>query len=525
MNRLHTRHKTVSNRFRASVLRHAQRGMRARPAEQRVDSRYRQTLDHMLEGCQIIGFDYTYLYVNDSAARHGRQPRDVLLGHRMGDLYPGIEQTELFRALRTCMEERVPAQIENRFEFPDGTLGWFELSMQPVSEGVFILSIDVTARKQAELRVEHQLQNVAALRAIDIAIAGSMDLQLTMNIALQKVVDRLHVDAADILLLDSQSLALRFAAGQGFRTRGMPASTLRLGEGLAGRAIVEQQIVQIPDIDFAASEFLRTELVGQEGFTGYWGAPLIAKGQVKGMLEVYQRSPFEPDAEWLDFLEALAGQIAIAVDSAQLFIELQRSNVELNLAYDRTIEGWSHALDLRDRETEGHTRRVTEMTVALARRMGFEESQIVHIRRGALLHDIGKMGIPDTILFKPGRLTADERETMRNHPTFAYKMLSPIQYLHEALDIPYCHHEKWNGSGYPRGLKEEEIPLVARVFSVVDVWDALRSNRPYRQGWSIEKARRYIERMAGIQFDPQVVEQFLALTDEGDEHFRGGLER
>ena len=114
---------------------------------------------------------------------------------------------------------------------------------------------------------------------------------------------------------------------------------------------------------------------------------------------------------------------------------------------------------------------------------------------------------------------------MRNHPTFAYKMLSPIQYLHEALDIPYCHHEKWNGSGYPRGLKEEEIPLVARVFSVVDVWDALRSNRPYRQGWSIEKARRYIERMAGIQFDPQVVEQFLALTDEGDEYFRGGLER
>jgi PAS domain S-box-containing protein/putative nucleotidyltransferase with HDIG domain len=487
----------------------------------RAQARYRQTLDHMLEGCQIIGFDYTYLYVNEAAARHGHQTRETLIGRRMGERYPGIEQTEVFATLRCCMEERLPAQIETRFEFPDGSIGWFELSMQAVPEGVFILSIDITARKQAERRVEHQLQNVAALRAIDIAIAGSMDLQLTMNIALQKVIDRLGVDAAAILLLDPQSLVLRFASGQGFRTRGITQSRLRLGEGLAGRSVIDQKIVQVSDLKDHNPDFLRRDLVAQEGFTGYWGAPLIAKGQVKGMLEVYQRSPSQPDVEWLDFLEALAGQIAIAVDSAQLFTELQRSNLELNLAYDRTIEGWSHALDLRDRETEGHTRRVTEMTLALARHMALEESQMIHIRRGALLHDIGKMGIPDTILFKPSRLSGEEREIMRNHPALAYKMLSPIQYLQAALDIPYCHHEKWNGSGYPRGLKGEEIPLVARVFSVADVWDALRSDRPYRRGWSIEKTRRYIGRMAGMQFDPQVVESFLELTKDGDAQFRG----
>ncbi|MGE5250086.1 MAG: HD domain-containing phosphohydrolase [Bacteroidota bacterium] len=482
--------------------------------------RYQDTLDHMLEGCQIIGFDYHYIYVNEAAARHGRQTREALLGHSMTELYPGIEQTEIFASLRRCMEERVAIQIENEFVYPDGARGWFELSMQPAAEGVFILSIDITSRKQAEFRVEHQLQNVAALRTIDVAIAGSLDMQLTMNVALEQVVNRLEVDAADILLLDPQSRFLRYASGRGFRSRAISQSRIRLGEGIAGRSLLEQSIVHIPNLEAEPRQFPRGNLITGEDFVSYYGAPLIAKGQVKGFLEVYQRTALERDLEWQDFLEALAGQIAIAVDSAQLFIDLQRSNLELNLAYDRTIEGWSHALDLRDRETEGHTLRVTEMTVALAREMGFEESQIVHIRRGAMLHDIGKMGIPDNILFKPDKLTQAEREIMRNHPTFAYKMLSPIQYLHPALDIPYCHHEKWNGNGYPRGLKGEEIPLVARVFSVADVWDALRSDRPYRQGWAIAKTRLYIQRMAGIQFDPSVVAQFLRLTEDGDEKFR-----
>ena len=211
----------------------------------------------------------------------------------------------------------------------------------------------------------------------------------------------------------------------------------------------------------------------------------------------------------MDFLEALAAQAAIAIDNAELFTQLQRSNLQLTLAYDATIEGWSRALDLRDKETEGHTQRVTEMSLRLARAMGVDEAEQVHIRRGALLHDIGKMGVPDAILLKPGPLTEEEWVVMRKHPVHAYQMLSPILFLRPALDIPYCHHEKWDGAGYPRGLKGEEIPLAARIFAVVDVWDALLSDRPYRPGWPEEKVRAHIRSLAGTHFDPQVVAVFM----------------
>jgi putative nucleotidyltransferase with HDIG domain len=246
-----------------------------------------------------------------------------------------------------------------------------------------------------------------------------------------------------------------------------------------------------------------------EDFICYFGEPLIIKGQVKGVLEIFHRAAFEPDAEWFAFLNTLAGQAAIAVEIATLFESLQDSNSELFLAYDATIEGWSHALDLRDKETEGHTQRVTEMTLKLARLFGLSEADLVQVRWGALLHDIGKMGVPDGILLKPGPLTDEEWVAMKKHPVFAYEMLSPIHYLRLALDIPYCHHEKWDGTGYPRGLKGEQIPLTARIFAVVDVWDALTSDRPYRQAWSEEKAREHIQAGAGTHFDPQVVNTFF----------------
>ena len=188
--------------------------------------------------------------------------------------------------------------------------------------------------------------------------------------------------------------------------------------------------------------------------------------------------------------------------------------MDLVLAYDATIEGWSRALDLRDRETEGHTQRVTELTIKLARMMTRNDEELVHIRRGALLHDIGKMGIPDNILLKPGPLTTEEWEVMRRHPFYAYELLAPIPFLRPALDIPYCHHEKWDGSGYPRGLKAEEIPLSARIFAVVDVWDALCSDRPYRQAWEPARAMLYIQEQSEHHFDPRVVASFLELKDE-----------
>ena len=192
--------------------------------------------------------------------------------------------------------------------------------------------------------------------------------------------------------------------------------------------------------------------------------------------------------------------------------ELQRATQALTVAYDTTLEGWSRALDLRDHETEGHSRRVTELSVTLARSLGMRAEQIVQIRRGALLHDIGKLGIPDHILRKPGALTDEEWETMKTHPTLALELLAPIEFLRLALDIPHYHHEKWDGGGYPHGLKGEEIPLAARIFAIVDVWDALSQDRYYRKAWNPDRVREHIRSQSGRHFDPAIVESFLALA-------------
>ncbi|MGD8406347.1 MAG: PAS domain S-box protein, partial [Anaerolineales bacterium] len=194
-----------------------------------------------------------------------------------------------------------------------------------------------------------------------------------------------------------------------------------------------------------------------------------------------------------------------------------RKQAEQNLmeTYDTTLEGWARALELRDKETEDHSRRVTELTVKLARAMGFQGDELSDIRRGAILHDIGKMAIPDEILRKRGPLTDSERKVVEQHPIFGNELLSPISFLEKALEIPYCHHEHWDGSGYPRGLKGEEIPLAARIFSVIDVWDALLSDRPYSKAWTKERTEQHLREEAGKQLDPNVVAVFLALVDQG----------
>lgn len=354
-----------------------------------------------------------------------------------------------------------------------------------------------------------RLERLAALRAIDVAISNILDLQVTLKILLNEVVRQLRVDAACVLLIQTASNKLEYVSGQGFHTRTIEATNLRLGEGNAGRAALERRRVEISDLTNSGSRFTRHQLVVDEQFVSYYAVPLITKGEVKGVLEVFHRSRLNPDREWLDFLETLGGQTAIAVENSMLFQGLQRSNFELAMAYDATIEGWSRALDLRDRETEGHTQRVTDMTLRLARKMGLSDDRLVAIRRGSLLHDIGKMGVPDYILHKPEPLSDEEQEIMRQHPRLAYNMLEPIAYLRDALDIPYCHHEKWDGTGYPRGLANLQIPLEARLFMIVDVWDALTSDRPYRKGWPPEKALEYIRAETGKHFDPDLVEIFL----------------
>lgn len=378
---------------------------------------------------------------------------------------------------------------------------------------VIVSTIDFTERKRAEEKIQRQIEYLTALREIDLAITSSFDMRMSLNVLVSRAVSILKVDAVAILLIDPALTTLEFAAGMGFWTEAVKAAHVRLGESFAGKAALERRIVHISDLSQEQDDPFLTGFLKGEDFKSYFGIPLILKGKVIGVLEVFHRSTANRDRDWLDFLSTLAGQAAIAIDNAKLFENLQVSNTELNLAYEATIEGWSRALDLRDKETEGHTIRVTEKTLELARRMGLSEKELIHIRRGALLHDIGKMGVPDQILLKPDALTEGEWEIMRKHPTYAYELLSPILYLKfAALDIPYCHHEKWDGSGYPRGLKGEQIPLSARIFAVMDIYDALTSDRPYRPGWTKDRVLEYIQSLAGSHLDPDVVREFLKLS-------------
>ncbi len=358
-------------------------------------------------------------------------------------------------------------------------------------------------------QTEQQLHHLIALHQIDLAISANFDLNVTLSVILKNVRDELEVDAASILLLDAVTHTLDYVAGVGFRTRRIEQSHVKLGYGCAGCAAQEYRTVPYPDLRQASDTFSRSVLLADEEFLSHYATPMIVKGKVKGVLEIFHRKVFTSEQEWTDYFETLATQAAIAIENASLFENLQRSNKELTLAYDATIEGWSRALDLRDKETEGHTQRVTEMLLELAEKMGMRDEEKITLRRGALLHDIGKMGVPDTILLKTGPLSDSDWEIMRRHPTYAYQMLSPISYLKYSLDIPYCHHEKWDGTGYPRGLKGEAIPLFARMFAVVDVFDALTSDRHYRDAWNRDRALKYIQEQAGKYFDPQIVKLFI----------------
>jgi PAS domain S-box-containing protein/putative nucleotidyltransferase with HDIG domain len=604
-------------------------------ALRRSEERYRRTLNNMLEGCQIIDYDWRYIYINDTAALHGRRKPEELLMHTMMEIYPGIENTELFRVLQRCMDARTPQRLENEFVFPDGDKGWFELSIEPVPEGLFILSIDITERKQAESdlrdrearyrtlfenlpiavftkdrdgrytscnaeeakywaenpighsdhellppeiadalraadlgimeteeplfgeekfqtpfglkyalvrkvplydgagnvigvfgaslditkrkqaekKIKQQLARLTAVNEIDRVITSSFDLGLTLNLLLKHVVRQLELDATLILLANPNTKVLEYIAGEGFLGSKIKELKLRIGEDYAGKVALERRMIHVPDLTTAELPFSQPHLTADEKFVAYYGLPLIAKGQLKGVLEVFQRAPLDADEDWLSYLETLAEQAAIAIDNAQLFNNLQQTNADLSLAYDATIEGWSYALDLRDKETEGHTQRVTELTTKLGKKFGLDKRELTYARWGALLHDIGKMGIPDAILQKPDKLSDEEWVIMKLHPVYARKMLERINYLISAIDIPYCHHEKWDGSGYPRGLKGEQIPLPARIFAVVDVWDALTSDRPYRPAWKKRDALDYIKSAAGTHLDLQVVNVFLESKD------------
>jgi len=430
------------------------------------------------------------------------------------------EQAEFMRILTEVQATGKPfGPYEARVRRRDSTSGWvlattFSIPIQDEQIGFVCMDVDITERKQAEERIQQQLQRLNALHSIDMAINSSANMQITLEVLLNQTLSQLNVDAADVLIFNQPAQTLELIAERGFRSNHAFQLHQRLSESFASQVINERRTIHISNLMEAGKNLGQIRMLASDHFTEYFGLPLIAKGQLKGVLEIYHRLPLSPENDWLNFLEALAGQAAIAIDNSQLLQGLQRSNMEIVLAYDATIEGWSRAMDLRDKETEGHTQRVTAMTVRLARTIGIREADIIHIQRGGLLHDIGKLGVPDGILLKPDSLTEEEWQIMRQHPAFAFNMLAPISYLKKAIDIPYCHHEKWDGTGYPHGLKGEQIPLAARIFAIADVWDALTSDRPYRKAWSKEQTIEYIQEKSGSHFDPQIVDVFLKMISK-----------
>ena len=353
-------------------------------------------------------------------------------------------------------------------------------------------------------------RQVGALVGVGSAINSSLGLKRVLEMVIDSLIGLMNAERGFLMLREPNGeLKVRVA-------RGMVYDDLNKESFSISKTIV-RQVAENGEVVLTTNAQNDPRFGEQQSVAAYHllsilCAPLKIKDDLIGVLYVDNRAHTGMFGNNdLELISAFANQVAVAIDNASLFDDLQESNAELEIAYQATLEGWVRALDLRDKETEGHTRRVTALTQRLAQIMGVDDSAILHITRGALLHDIGKMAIPDGVLLKPGDLSPEERLLIQKHPVYAYEMLNPIKFLRPALDIPYCHHEKWDGSGYPRHLKGEEIPFAARIFSVVDVWDALTSNRPYRGPMKKEEAREYIKEQSGKHFEPQVVELFLKI--------------
>src|SRR5512138_628558 len=366
--------------------------------------------------------------------------------------------------------------------------------------------------KQVSEQIDLRQSRLGALMRVGHAVNSSLGLKRVLEEVMDSLIALMRAERGFLMLRDANGeLSVRIA-------RGLDQANLNEEEFKVSRTVV-RQVAELGKPVLTTNAQADPRFDAQSSVAIYHlrsilCTPLQLKNDLIGVLYVDNRAHsgiFEESD--LGLISAFADQAAVAIDGARLFEELQESHRELERAYQATLEGWVRALDLRDKETEGHTRRVTALTQRLARLMDVEEKTLVHITRGALLHDIGKMGIPDGILLKPSDLTPEERKLMQKHPVYAYEMLSPIDFLLPAIDIPYCHHEKWDGTGYPRGLKGEEIPFAARIFPVIDVWDALTSHRPYRQPMPPAEARQWIQDGSGKHFDPRVVETFMELKD------------
>ncbi len=366
----------------------------------------------------------------------------------------------------------------------------------------------------AKERAESQIKKISFLSYITKSINSVFDADLMLGNILKQSAKLLNADTMALYLYNKETKDYVCRAHYGLRSINLTGVHIAPGQPYVGTAASDQQFLSCYTFDNLNGQDQFIALIQTEKFLSQHCAPIVVGGMTLGVLEVFQRKEFTLTDEWVALFEAIAMQTGVALEYNTVFLELQSVYRDLENSYEATIEGWSSAMDLRDQETEGHSKRVTSLTVAFATRLGFSQDDIVRAKRGALLHDIGKIGIPDSILRKNGPLTEEEWAIMKEHPSKAYGMLYRIPYLRNCLDIPLYHHEKWDGTGYPQGLSGKKIPLAARMFALIDVYDALTSDRPYRKAWTKEKTVEYIREQAGRHFDPELTEAFIALIKD-----------
>lgn len=470
--------------------------------------------------------NYSFIYLNDSIELLTGYPKTDFLNGQLSfvDLYHPEDRTLI--PFPNLSEEsqfnQEPFHITYRIRHKAGHWVWVDEWGTGVAdaqgkvqylEGVMI---DITDRKRAEEELRRHAMELETLAVATSALRTAQNVMDMVPILARQALRAVNGTYASIFLLDIETGEF---VSRGWYTMDTPHARQRdeshlrhfPNSGITGRVATTGEIYMAEDIqNDPVILILDGEQERLKDVHGSVSLPLRAEDKIIGVMHIWSTEYRIFTDKEIRLLIALAETASNSIHRAILFEKTQEHAEELALAYDNTLAGWARALELRDEITEGHTRRVTELTLKLAYALNIPENEIVHIRRGALLHDIGKMGIPDSILHKPGPFTAQERMIMQQHTKYARDMLASISFLEPAIDIPYCHHEHWDGAGYPRGLKGEEIPLAARIFSVIDVWDALTSDRPYRRAWSQEKTRDYILERSGKQFDPKVVKAFFS---------------
>ncbi len=421
------------------------------------------------------------------------------------------------------MGASMPRSGEDEARFPlllNGTLRAFCVVHwnRPPIEGTDLLishaleKIDQPLSKLiAQETAEEWLKRLSLLDILNEYFAAGQNMHEAMQKIIHIIKETLRADSI-CLHIKNPDGSMMVRNREGFNSH-LSESALPHDEKNVEIAAREKRIVFEPDLRTSAGfspQF--SAFIEQEGFITQYCIPVVLANEVRGVMTLYFRSRFEPDQTWLAFGQAAAYQIGIVLQMQNIIEALNKAYRDLEAANESIIEGLSSALEFRDEETEGHTVRVTELFMNFASHFVRDENELRKMRIGSLLHDIGKIGIPDAVLNKPGPLTPEERIIIQQHPLISKEILSRIPSLYDCIDIPLYHHEKFDGSGYPFGLKAESIPLAARIFAIIDVYDALVSDRPYRKAWPKEKALEYIREHRGTHFDPDIAMKFVDVS-------------